>query len=147
MTRFLIVLPLHEKQQSGGSGAGLEHLVNFYSRLPKGEATARVSGIKGRYFSGGNASGKPLVALIFGIWAISYTLDYHSVLTSFPVMITPNQYSFLVHLSTSFDVFFCYTFFNGICRTPQEPHALDLSCAGLYRGVYYSNRLPFFLHN
>jgi len=85
---------LHEKRQSGGSGAGLEHLVNFYSKLPKGEATARVGGIKGRYFSGGNASGKPLVALIFGIWAISYTLDYHSAFNSSPVMITLNKIPF-----------------------------------------------------
>jgi len=68
--------------QSGGSGAGLQPLVNFYSKLPKGNAVASVSGIKGRYFSGANASGKPLVALIFGIWAISYTIDYNSALTS-----------------------------------------------------------------
>jgi len=66
--------------QSGGSGAGLAPLVDFYSKLPKGEAAARVSGIKGRFFSGKNASGKPLVALIVGIFAISYTIDYNSEL-------------------------------------------------------------------
>jgi hypothetical protein len=38
----------------------------------------RVSGIKGRYFSGSNASGKPIVALIVGLFAIGYTLDYNS---------------------------------------------------------------------
>jgi len=62
---------------SGGSGDGLQPLVNFYSKLPKGNSIAGVGGIKGRYFSGPNASGKPLVALIFGIWAISYTIDYN----------------------------------------------------------------------
>lgn len=45
---------------------------------------AGVGGIKGRYFSGANASGKPLVALIVGIWAISYTIDYNSESMSFP---------------------------------------------------------------
>ncbi|KIM36563.1 hypothetical protein M413DRAFT_289032 [Hebeloma cylindrosporum] len=65
------------KLVSGGSGAGLAPLVNFYSKLPKGEITPRVGGIKGRYFSGANASGKPLVALIVGNFVISYTLDYN----------------------------------------------------------------------
>jgi F-type H+-transporting ATPase subunit f len=55
-------------------------LVNFYSKLPKGEATKRVGGIKGRYFDGENASGKPIVALIFGIFAVGYTIDYNSEL-------------------------------------------------------------------
>ncbi|PPQ68527.1 hypothetical protein CVT25_005449 [Psilocybe cyanescens] len=65
------------KLVSGGSGAGLGPLVEFYSKLPKGESTARVSGIKGRYFSGKNASGKPIVALIVGLFAIGYTIDYN----------------------------------------------------------------------
>ncbi|KAF8170347.1 mitochondrial F1-F0 ATP synthase subunit F of fungi-domain-containing protein [Pholiota molesta] len=65
------------KLVSGGSGAGLGPLVNFYSKLPKGEATKRVGGIKGRYFDGENASGKPIVALIFGIFAVGYTIDYN----------------------------------------------------------------------
>ncbi|KJA16314.1 hypothetical protein HYPSUDRAFT_207186 [Hypholoma sublateritium FD-334 SS-4] len=62
---------------SGGSGAGLGPLVDFYSKLPKGSATTRVSGIKGRYFDGANASGKPIVALIVAIFGISYTIDYN----------------------------------------------------------------------
>jgi len=62
---------------SGGSGAGLKPLVNFYSKLPKGQATARVGGIKGRYFGGGNASGKPLVATILVLFGIGYTIDYN----------------------------------------------------------------------
>ncbi|PPR06041.1 hypothetical protein CVT26_007487 [Gymnopilus dilepis] len=65
------------KLVSGGSGAGLAPLVDFYSKLPKGSAPARPTGIKGRYFSGSNASGKPLVALIVGLFAIGYTLDYN----------------------------------------------------------------------
>jgi len=77
--RFSHFFPIFfNHEQSGGSGAGLAPLVNFYSKLPKGEVTPRVSGIKGRYFSGANASGKPLVALIVGIFVVSYTLDYNS---------------------------------------------------------------------
>jgi len=63
--------------QSGGSGAGLGPLVDFYSRLPKGRGTPRVGGIKARFFNGKNASGAPLVALIAGIFGVSYLLDYH----------------------------------------------------------------------
>ncbi|KAJ3933821.1 MAG: mitochondrial F1-F0 ATP synthase subunit F of fungi-domain-containing protein [Lentinula lateritia] len=62
---------------SGGSGDGLGPLVNFYSKLPKGAATARISGIKGRFFNGANASGAPLLALIGGLFGIGYTIDYH----------------------------------------------------------------------
>ncbi|KAJ7590209.1 mitochondrial F1-F0 ATP synthase subunit F of fungi-domain-containing protein [Mycena floridula] len=62
---------------SGGSGEGLGPLVDFYSKLPKGQATARVGGIKGRYFNGANASGKPLVAAFFVLLGIGYTIDYN----------------------------------------------------------------------
>ncbi|KIK64101.1 hypothetical protein GYMLUDRAFT_40350 [Collybiopsis luxurians FD-317 M1] len=65
------------KSVSGGSGDGLGPLVNFYSKLPKGAATARVSGLKGRFFSGSNASGAPLLALIVGIFGLGYTIDYN----------------------------------------------------------------------
>ncbi|KAJ3730782.1 mitochondrial F1-F0 ATP synthase subunit F of fungi-domain-containing protein [Lentinula raphanica] len=65
------------KSVSGGSGDGLGPLVNFYSKLPKGAATARVSGLKGRFFNGANASGMPLLALIGGLFGIGYTIDYH----------------------------------------------------------------------
>ena len=71
-------------EQAGGSGAGLGPLVDFYSKLPKGAATTRVSGIKGRYFDGANASGKPIVALIVAIFGISYTIDYNSA--SYPFL-------------------------------------------------------------
>ncbi|TFK68440.1 hypothetical protein BDN72DRAFT_821241 [Pluteus cervinus] len=62
---------------SGGSGAGLGPLVDFYSKLPKGNGAARVSGLKGRLFSGARASGTPIVAVIVGIFAVSYTIDYN----------------------------------------------------------------------
>ncbi|RXW12047.1 hypothetical protein EST38_g10043 [Candolleomyces aberdarensis] len=65
------------KLVSGGSGAGLGPLVDFYSKLPKGASTARVSGIKGRFFDGKNASGAPLVYLIVGLFGIGYTIDYN----------------------------------------------------------------------
>ena len=52
--------------------------MDFYSKLPKGQAAPRVGGLKGRLFSGANASGKPLVALIGGLFLIGYTIDYNS---------------------------------------------------------------------
>ncbi|KAJ3892552.1 mitochondrial F1-F0 ATP synthase subunit F of fungi-domain-containing protein [Lentinula edodes] len=70
------------KSVSGGSGDGLGPLVNFYSKLPKGAATARISGIKGRFFNGANASGAPLLALIGGLFGIGYTIDYHMHLSA-----------------------------------------------------------------
>ncbi|KNZ80311.1 ATP synthase subunit f, mitochondrial [Termitomyces sp. J132] len=71
------------KLVSGESGTGLGPLVDFYSKLPKGQATPRVGGIKARLFSGANASGKPIVALIVGLFAIGYTLDYNSASSCF----------------------------------------------------------------
>ncbi|THU97334.1 hypothetical protein K435DRAFT_662960 [Dendrothele bispora CBS 962.96] len=71
------------KSVSGGSGAGLSPLVNFYSKLPKGATTSSTGGIKGRFFAGSNASGVPLVALIVGIFGLGYTLDYNSECFSF----------------------------------------------------------------
>ena len=64
--------------QSGESGTGLGPLVEFYSKLPKGSVAPRVGGIKGRFFAGENASGKPIVALLLGVFAVGYTLDYNS---------------------------------------------------------------------
>ncbi|KAL0960484.1 hypothetical protein HGRIS_005525 [Hohenbuehelia grisea] len=62
---------------SGGSGDGLSPLVNFYSKLPKGPAPAAAGrGLKARYFSGANASGKPILATIFALFALGYTIDY-----------------------------------------------------------------------
>ncbi|KZS93861.1 hypothetical protein SISNIDRAFT_454306 [Sistotremastrum niveocremeum HHB9708] len=62
---------------SGGSASSLQPLVEFYSKLPKGSASAATAGIKGRYFSGKNASGKPLLFLVFGLFGFGYTLDYN----------------------------------------------------------------------
>jgi len=64
--------------QAGGSGEGLTPLVNFYSKLPKGNTADQASGFKGKYFVGKNASGKPLAGLIVGFFLIGYTLDYQS---------------------------------------------------------------------
>ena len=52
--------------------------MDFYSKLPKGQGAPRIGGLKGRLFSGANASGKPLVALIGGLFLIGYTIDYNS---------------------------------------------------------------------
>ncbi|TFK38923.1 mitochondrial F1-F0 ATP synthase subunit F of fungi-domain-containing protein [Crucibulum laeve] len=65
------------KLVSGGSGASLGPLVEFYSKLPKGQATPRVSGFKGRFFNGKNASGAPFAWLIVAIFGVSYTIDYN----------------------------------------------------------------------
>ncbi|KAJ7358510.1 mitochondrial F1-F0 ATP synthase subunit F of fungi-domain-containing protein [Mycena albidolilacea] len=61
---------------TGNSGATLTPLVDFYSKLPKGPAPARFGGLRGRFFSGKNASGAPVLALIGCIFLIGYTLDY-----------------------------------------------------------------------
>ncbi|KAJ7509485.1 mitochondrial F1-F0 ATP synthase subunit F of fungi-domain-containing protein [Mycena galericulata] len=61
---------------SGNSGGGLGPLVDFYSKLPKGHAPARMRGLKARYFSGKNASAAPVLGIIGGLFLIGYTLDY-----------------------------------------------------------------------
>lgn len=54
-------------------------VVDFYSKLPKGPATASASsGIKGRYFNGKNASGAPLLVGVFSLFLLGYTIDYQS---------------------------------------------------------------------
>ncbi|KAH6907562.1 hypothetical protein BKA70DRAFT_1372185 [Coprinopsis sp. MPI-PUGE-AT-0042] len=54
------------KLVSGGSGAGLGPLVDFYS-----------NGFKGKFFTGQNASGAPLAWLIVGLFGVGYTIDYN----------------------------------------------------------------------
>ncbi|KAB5590933.1 F1-F0 ATP synthase subunit F domain-containing protein [Ceratobasidium theobromae] len=63
---------------SGGSGASMASVVDFYSKLPKGPAPPSGSGLKARYFDGKNASGKPFVATIVGLFLLGYTIDYNS---------------------------------------------------------------------
>jgi F-type H+-transporting ATPase subunit f len=68
--------------QSGGSGEGLAPLVNFYSKLPKGPASASgFRGIKARFFEGKNASSLPVWGTILGLFALGYTIDYQSWFT------------------------------------------------------------------
>ncbi|CAE6395058.1 unnamed protein product [Rhizoctonia solani] len=62
---------------SGGSGASMSSVVDFYSKLPKGPAPPSGNGIKARYFDGKNASGKPFVAAIVGMFLLGYTIDYN----------------------------------------------------------------------
>ena len=65
--------------QSSGQGSELAPLVAFYSKLPKGPAPpAPAASLKAKFFDGKNASGKPLVYGIIGIFLIGYTLDYQS---------------------------------------------------------------------
>ncbi|EJT45541.1 F1F0-ATPsyn F [Trichosporon asahii var. asahii CBS 8904] len=60
---------------SGGTSARTEEVVKFYSKLPKGPGKPS-GGIRGRYFEGPNASGKPILATILGLFLIGYTIDY-----------------------------------------------------------------------
>jgi len=92
--------------QSGSSGAGLGPLVDFYSRLPKGRAAPRVSGIKARFFNGKNASGAPLVALVAGIFGVSYLLDYHRMCVSFELFYHAHSSKNLIKSSSEY-VFDC----------------------------------------
>ncbi|KAF4589991.1 ATP synthase f chain, mitochondrial precursor [Pleurotus pulmonarius] len=77
---------------SGGSGDGLSPLVNFYSKLPKGPAPASTGrGLKAKFFSGSNASGAPIVATIFGIFALGYTIDYQMHLSTHSCRLSSRQ--------------------------------------------------------
>ncbi|KAL1410888.1 ATP synthase f chain, mitochondrial precursor [Vanrija albida] len=61
---------------SGTTSARTQAVIDFYSKLPKGPATEVSGGIRGRYFEGKNASGKPIVATIAALFLIGYTIDY-----------------------------------------------------------------------
>ncbi|GMK60052.1 hypothetical protein CspeluHIS016_0902690 [Cutaneotrichosporon spelunceum] len=63
---------------SGTTSARTQAVIDFYSKLPKGPlpASERATGIRGKYFEGANASGKPLLATIFILFGIGYTIDY-----------------------------------------------------------------------
>ncbi|KZP08815.1 hypothetical protein FIBSPDRAFT_1052162, partial [Athelia psychrophila] len=62
---------------SGGSGASLDPLVAFYSKLPKGPAPASgFGGVKARFFNGKNASSVPLWGTIISVFLLGYTIDY-----------------------------------------------------------------------
>lgn len=82
--RFNSTLPIPPKIATpksasgpGGSSARMESVVGFYKSLPKGDAPAkRGGGIKARYFDGKNASGKPIVATLFTLFLIGYSIDY-----------------------------------------------------------------------
>ncbi|SNX84775.1 related to ATP17 - ATP synthase complex, subunit f [Melanopsichium pennsylvanicum] len=64
-------------QGPGGASARMESVVGFYKSLPKGDAPQkRGGGIKARYFDGKNASGKPIVATLFTLFLIGYSIDY-----------------------------------------------------------------------
>ncbi|WVQ71173.1 hypothetical protein IAR50_000698 [Cryptococcus sp. DSM 104548] len=64
---------------SGTTSARTAQVIDFYSKLPKGAkpAAERAGGIRGRYFEGKNASGKPLLATIGTLFLIGYTIDYN----------------------------------------------------------------------
>ncbi|KAI8976851.1 mitochondrial F1-F0 ATP synthase subunit F of fungi-domain-containing protein [Pilobolus umbonatus] len=62
--------------------AQIASLVDFYKKLPKGVAEAtKPSGpwarYKARYIDGENASVTPLLHLIFGVFVVGYSIDYH----------------------------------------------------------------------
>ncbi|ODO11961.1 hypothetical protein I350_00745 [Cryptococcus amylolentus CBS 6273] len=64
---------------SGTTSARTAQVIDFYSKLPKGAkpAAERAGGIRGRYFEGKNASGKPIVATIGILFLLGYTIDYN----------------------------------------------------------------------
>ncbi|KAJ7121699.1 hypothetical protein C8R44DRAFT_550235, partial [Mycena epipterygia] len=52
-------------------------LVAFYSKLQKGPAPVpAIRGLKPRFFAGKNASARPALALIGGLFLVGYTMDY-----------------------------------------------------------------------
>jgi F-type H+-transporting ATPase subunit f len=71
-------------QGPGGSSARMDGVVSFYKALPKGDAPQRRGGgIKARYFDGKNASGKPIVATLFALFLIGYSIDYATHLRTY----------------------------------------------------------------
>ncbi|KAI5452665.1 ATP synthase f chain, mitochondrial precursor [Naganishia albida] len=64
---------------SGGTSARTQSVINFYSKLPKGPepAAQKATGLRGKYFEGPNASGAPILATIFILFGIGYTIDYN----------------------------------------------------------------------
>lgn len=69
---------------SSGSGANTDAVVSFYKALPKGnEPEKRASGIKGKYFDGNNASGKPIIGVIAALMIGGYTLEYNGHLSTY----------------------------------------------------------------
>ncbi|KAI9311400.1 mitochondrial F1-F0 ATP synthase subunit F of fungi-domain-containing protein [Dichotomocladium elegans] len=70
------------KVTGAGKDAQLASLVSFYKNLPKGTVEApKPTGLfgryKARYIDGDNASVTPLLHLIFGVFVIGYSIDYH----------------------------------------------------------------------
>lgn len=69
---------------TSSSGKNTDAVVSFYKALPKGsEPERRSSGIKGAYFDGKNASGKPIVAVIAALMIFGYTLEYNGHLSTY----------------------------------------------------------------
>ncbi|WVR05660.1 hypothetical protein IAU60_002682 [Kwoniella sp. DSM 27419] len=64
---------------SGTTSVRTAQVIDFYSKLPKGAkpASERAGGLRGRYFEGKNASGKPLLAVVGSLFLIGYTIDYN----------------------------------------------------------------------
>jgi len=63
---------------SGGTGAAMARVVDFYSKLPKGPSPAAAStGLKAKFFDGKNASGGPLVFAMLALFGFGYTIDYN----------------------------------------------------------------------
>ncbi|CAO3670965.1 unnamed protein product [Rhizopus microsporus] len=70
------------KVSGASKDASITRLVSFYKTLPKGTVEApKPSGpwgrYKARYIDGDNASITPLLHLVFGVFVIGYTIDYH----------------------------------------------------------------------
>ncbi|CAO3672580.1 unnamed protein product [Umbelopsis vinacea] len=84
-TKTLIPPNLAATRVSSGSresASRMGQLVDFYKKLPKGDAqTAKPSGFygryKARYFDGENASATPVIHAMLLIGGISYAIDYH----------------------------------------------------------------------
>ena len=121
--RYNSTLPIPPKiatpksaQGPGGSSARMEGVVGFYKSLPKGNAPQkRGGGIKARYFDGKNASGKPIVATLFTLFLIGYSIDYATHLRKFPPPSSPPR-----------QIVNC-----GQSRTPESTRTCTRQCAPL----------------
>ncbi|CED83713.1 ATPeFF, ATP17 [Phaffia rhodozyma] len=61
----------------GGTTASMDRVIEFYTKLPKGRApnAQQYTGLS-KFVNGKNATGKPIVALVGGLFVLGYTIQY-----------------------------------------------------------------------
>lgn len=90
-TRSLVPPPIASPNAIGApkDAARMSRVVSFYSKLPKGPAQFKNSGLwsayKTRYFDAGKESGAPLLHAIAVLFLMGYSFDYYFHLRAYIV--------------------------------------------------------------